>query len=370
MTDHHKPLGKVTIDPLGRASYHGQVMSFLSKRVAAWGLAVAAATAGCGDDDSNASGTGGSGANGSGGGTGTTGTGASGTFDPDNPGIHFFFTLGAVTMMSQPMELAAAGFMPAAREDFEPEPAPPEIPVDSCVVAEEQPDAPSCAGEQDCAPEQDCLPETDDGGNPIAGTERCVTPRELLDVGPMTVEGFASGPMDLAYNPGQSGAYTAPGSDGTLPAGTLAFDTNYAFHGAGDASVGLGAFSGELYLPAALELTSPPLVELGMPGMFGVEADASQDLALEWSGASGSGALTVNLVGGSEGGASIDCRVTDDGAFAIPAAMVQAAGLADMAFLNMVTIMREGEGTASGDGITYHAVDALQSLVINVKKAP
>jgi hypothetical protein len=328
----------------------------------AWSLVAV----GCGDDGSDSGGgASGAGASGAGG-----GTGASGSFNPDDPGIHLFFMLGAVTIMSQPMELAAAGFMPAAREDFEPEPAPTEIPIDTCVVAAEQPDTPSCAGEEDCAPEQDCLPETEDDGSPIPGTERCVTSRELMDVGPMTVEGFASGPIEMAYNPGQSGAYTAPGSDGTLPAGTLAFDTTYTFHGAGDGSVGLGAFSGEVHLSGALELTAPPLVELGMPGMFGVQAGESQDLALEWSGASGSGTLSLNLVGGAEGGASIDCRVTDDGAFAIPAAMVQAAGLADMAFLNMVTIMREGEGTASGDGITYHAIDVLQSLVINVQKAP
>lgn len=320
----------------------------------------------CGDSVDE--GAGGTSAGGSG--SGASGQGAGGSFDPEQPGVHLFLTLGSVFMMGQSMELALAGFMPTAREDFEPEPAGDEIPLDTCIVVEEQSPTPSCAGDEDCAPEQECLPETDDGGNPIAGTERCVTPRELMDVGPMTVEGFATGPIEFAYNPGQSGAYTAPGSDGTLEPGTLAFDQTYSFHGAGDAGQGLGAFSGEVHLPAALELTAPPLVDLAMPGMVGIEATGGQELSLEWSGGAGGGTLRLNLTGGSEQGGSIDCRVADDGAFAIPAAMVEAAGLADMAMLNMVTLTREGEGTAAGEGLTFHAVGVLQTLVINVQKAP
>ena len=332
------------------------------------GLSAAAAIApACGGEedggDPGTTSTGGGGSSGTGG-SGTGGT--AGTFDPDNPGIHVSLSLGSVLMMGQSIELAVAGFMPAAREDFEPDDTGDVIPIDTCVVTDEQEPPPGCTSDEQCAPEQDCIPsEKDDNGNPIPGTEECTTPREMMDVGPLTLEGFLTGPIDLTYNSGQSGAYTVPGTDGSLNAGTLAFDTTYTFHGNGDAGQGLGSFSGQIALPPALELTSPPLVELGMPGLFGVEANPSQDLSLEWSGATGDGELRINLTGGA---GSIDCRVADDGTFAIPAAMVEGVELADMALMNLLTLDRPTEGTVNGEGITFHAIDGLQTLLINVAK--
>lgn len=343
-------------------------------RVALCVAALSLVASGCGDDsDTDGPGTGGTGGTAGTGGTNTgTSTGSGGTgatgggFDPNNPGIHMFLELGAVLMMGQSIELAVAGFMPAAREDFDPPDPDDAPPIDTCVVADDTPPTPECSGPQDCAPEQQCLPENDQDGNPIPGSEHCVTPRELMDVGPMTLEGMTTGPTQLTYNSEQSGAYTVPGTDGSLQAGTLAFDTTYTFHGDGDAAQGLGAFNGEIYLPPALTLTSPPMVELGMPGVFGIQIDPNQDLVLQWSGSAAGGQLRINLVGAQ--GETIDCLATDDGEFTIPAAMVQAAGLGDIAFLNMLTIDRQGEGTVSGDGITYHDIGMLQTLLINVGK--
>jgi len=293
-------------------------------------------------------------------------------FNPDDPGIHLFLSLGSILMMSQPIEMAIGGFLPTAREDFDEAPEAEQIPLDTCRVWEESTPTPTCEDDADCAPEQQCLPEYDDGGAPIAGTESCVTPRELLDLGPFTVEGFATGPIELTYNAGQSGAYTAPGTDGTLPAGTMAFDTTYTFSGAGNADYDLGPFEGELYVAPAMELTSPPMVELPMGGMFGIEASPTEELALEWTGENADGELLINLTGASisgDTGGTIECRVSDDGEFTIPAEMVEAAQLGDMAFLNMLTIDRRATGTASGEGLTFRAIDAIQTSIINVIKA-
>lgn len=292
-------------------------------------------------------------------------------FNPDDPGFHLFVNLGSVYMMNQPIEMAIAGFLPTAREDFDEEPEAQQMDLDTCRVAEEVAPTPTCDDNEDCAPEQQCVPDYDsDSGEPIPGTEHCETPREPLDMGPFTIEGFATGPIEMAYNPGQSGAYTAPGSDGTVPAGTLAFDTTYTFYGDGNPDEGLGEFTGEMFVPPAMELTSPPLVPLAMEGLYGIEADPAEDLTLEWSGENPSGEILISLTGSNlsgEGG-SIECRVSDDGEFTIPADMVEAAQLGDMAFLNNLMIDRKGVGTASGDGLTYHAIELVQTSLINVIK--
>lgn len=293
-------------------------------------------------------------------------------FNPDDPGVHMFVNLGSVYMMNQPIELAIAGFLTTAREDFDEEAPADEMEMDTCRVAEEVVPTPECETDEDCAPEQVCVPDyDDDSGEPIPGTEHCETPREPLDVGPFTMEGFASGPIEMAYNAGQSGAYTAPGSDGTLPAGTLSFDTTYTFSGDGSSEYGLGSFSGEVYVAPAMELTYPPLEELSMEGLFGIPANPAEDLVIEWSGENPDGELFISLVGSNlQGdGGSIECRVADDGEFTIPAAMVEAAELGDMAFLNMLTIDRRGTGSASGEGMTYDLVEVIQTTVINVIKS-
>ena len=194
----------------------------------------------------------------------------------------------------------------------------------------------------------------------------------MLDVGSMFVAGSGD-PLELVFNPGQSGAYTTPGSDGTVPAGTLVSGTTYTLSGDGDVDQGLGAFSGEIYLPPTFTLSSPPIKPDPMMPISIIEVDTSKDLVLTWEAAGSTdsvGALNISLAGASltgEGG-GINCRASDDGAFTIPADRVAEAKLGDTAFFNMLTIEREGpQGTVTGDGLTVHEVGALQTFTVNVQ---
>lgn len=342
------------------------------------GSAGAAGSGGGSAGSAGESGSGGTaGSGGSGGGSGgqagtggTAGSGGSSNFDPDNPGVRMVFDVGVALMMGQPATFAAGAFMHTGREDVDPPPEPAKVPLETCEETEVVYTA-TCSGPGDCPPDQQCVPETDMDGNPIPNSEHCATPRTPMDVGPFTMEGFASGPKTMAYNPGQNGAYTTPGGDGTIPYADLAFDATYTFSGDGDASQGLGAFSGELYLSPEIKLTSPEMVTLPI-GFDGIQVSETEDLTLEWDGSDPGAELTITLTGSSMSGEShtITCRTADSGSFTIPAAMVQAAMLGDMAFLNMLTFERTDEGTVSGDGITSHRIGAVQTAVINVAKVP
>ncbi len=333
-------------------------------------MMTAAAAIGCGESGSESDGGPDGGPDGGDTDTGVDSDTSTG-FDPDDPGIHVFVEMGSVLMMGQPVDLCIGGFMPAAREDFDPPDEEQQIPLDSCAVVEELPDPePECETDEDCYPEQECVPEYDDNDQPIPGSEHCATPRELMDVGPFTMDGFAGGQLELFYNESQSGAYTTtdPG-DGTLPPGELVYDTTYTFQGEGDPAQGLGEFQGELYVAPAIEMTSPEMVELPMGDLPGIEVDPGQDLVLEWTGANEDGELVFNLAGGPQGGGTpIECRVADDGEFVIPAEMVQTAGLGDVAFFNMLTIDRRGTGSAQGEGVTFDDVEVIQTLLVNVSK--
>lgn len=285
-------------------------------------------------------------------------------FNPDDPGVYMFLTLGGLEMMGQVMELALGGFAPAAREDFELDGD--DTPLDSCVAVSDADAVAECSTDDDCAPEQECVPDYDDDGNPVAGSEHCETPRDFVDVGTMTLEGANTGALSMSYNAGQGGAYTVTGTDGTVNAGTLAYDATYTFHGDGDSAQGLGAFTGELYLPPQLELTAPVPGDVGM-GMEGIAVSTSSDLTLGWTGSS-SGVLKLDLVGTSFSGesGSIHCVIADDGEFTIPADMVAAAQLGEVAMLNMLTLERATEGSAQADGLSISAVDSSQTLLLFV----
>jgi hypothetical protein len=287
-------------------------------------------------------------------------------FDPEDPGVYMFLTFGGIEMMGQVIELGMGGFMPAAREDFDQE-ADDDTPVDSCVVVSDETPVGECSTDEDCAPEQECVPDYDDKGSPIAGSEHCSTPRDPIDVGSMTVDGLNGGPVTMSYNAGQSGAYTTPGGDGSLSAGTLAYDTTYTFYGDGDEAQGLGAFTGEIYMPAQLALTSPAVTDVGM-GMMGITVGLESDLTLTWSGSS-DGVVKLDLAGASFSGESgaIHCLLADDGEHTIPADMVAEAHLGELAMLNIMTLERATTGTAEGEGLTMAAVDTTQTLMVFVQ---
>jgi hypothetical protein len=233
------------------------------------------------------------------------------------------------------------------------------------VVADTTPVG-ECVTDEDCAEEQECVQDYDDEGNPEVGSEHCETPRDLIDVGSMTLQAEGSSALTLSYNLGQSGAYTVAGTDGTVNAGTIAYDVTYAISGAGDSAQGLGAFTGELYMPAKLALTSPPLGDVGM-GMEGIAVTAGSDLTLAWTGSS-DGVLKVDLAGASFTGetGAIHCVLEDDGEYTIPADMVEAASLGEMALLNMLTLERATEGSVEADGLSITAADTTQTLLLFV----
>jgi hypothetical protein len=282
-------------------------------------------------------------------------------FAPADPGMHTFFTIAEAVMMGMTIDTAAGGFLPAAREDFKPD-TPSTIPLDTCLAGGEPPAPRECTTSAECSPEQTCVPETDASGNPIPDTGVCETTRVPVDVGPFTCTGFATD-QTFAYNAGQNGAYIST-ADGTLPAGAVVYDAAYECTGDGSATAGLGAYRLWLYLPPQLELTAPPLVTTTLPFPI-LEIDATADLALEWTGGDGAGELSLTL---SSRTGSVACRVLDDGAFTIPAAMVEAAALGDAAFLNMLEVRRERDGVACGEGLTDAEVTSLEALVLNVKK--
>jgi hypothetical protein len=285
-------------------------------------------------------------------------------------GYHFFFDLGAVLLMGQTVGMAAGGFWPTAREDFDPA-RDPEVPLGTCVTDPPQP-GPTCTTKDDCAPEQDCVADTNNNGQPIAGTEHCETSRTLMDIGPFTIDGFASGTIEFAYNAGQSGAYTSanPG-DGQVPPEELVYDGEYTITGAGDPAQGIGPFTGTLRLPPALALTAPVPGPVGSMGLTGIHVSVSADLVLEWSGADPDLVIKITLTGGNQQtGKSVVCRLQDTGTLTIPAAQVAEAGLGNMALTNMLEMRREVPGTASGEGLTFTRVTALQAMTYNVAKDP
>ena len=62
------------------------------------------------------------------------------------------------------------------------------------------------------------------------------------------------------------------------------------------------------------------------------------------------------------------CRVTDDGAFTVPADMMANSGLGAVAFINMITIDRRARGAVCGDGLTFKNISTLQTWAINIIK--
>lgn len=285
-------------------------------------------------------------------------------FDEEEPGINMMFQMGMIQMLGQNMALAIGSFMPSAREDFDVAETTRQIELDTCVESVTVDPVPSCTTNDDCAPEQQCLPENDpDTGEPIAGTESCVTPRDLMDVGPFTVTGLGTGPITLAYNASQNGGYMAT-ADGTLDPTSVVYDKTYVIRGDGDPAQGLGNFHGSIYIPEALAITSPePIMsEMGTPM---IELTPGEDLHLEWTGSNPEGTITINM---SSIGGSISCLARDDGSFDIPADMVEIAGTGGIAFWHMLEVSRFGYGEVCGDGLTRYDVSFIMSVLLNYKK--
>ena len=277
-------------------------------------------------------------------------------FDPNDRGNFINFMIMTSKMMGQDIALGAGAAMPGAREDFNGA-APSSIPLDTCVITQGDP-PPECTTAQDCASEQDCVLDKDNSGNPIANTGKCTTQRDPIDVGSFTVTGFNGGPKTFAYTENGSG-------DGQLQPSAIAFNKNYSFSGAGSSQHGLGAYTGTLFVPSFVSLTSPavtlhPTLQIPM-----IEVDATQDLNLSWSGSDGTSVLQLSLASSS---ATLECRVRDDGSFTITAAQLGQVGLSIITFINILTLLKETQGELCGTGLKRTDISYQQMFTVNIKK--
>lgn len=289
-------------------------------------------------------------------------------FNEDEPGFIANVDLGVSLMMGQRFGFVAAFFQEAAREDWCKE-AEWSVPMGSCAIVDpEDAPAPQCSSNDQCSPEQECVPRMRDG-SPIACSEHCSTSRSPIDIGPLTVKGFESGPMDLVADPDQGNGYIPPGN-GTVPASEFVFDTRYEISADGDASQGIGALQGHIDLGPELAIVSPPMAAAGGFGLPAIEVDPEQDLVLEWSGSVAGGEVTLELTAADFGASRghIRCRTSDTGSFTIPAEMVKALNLGDESFLNNLDMKRIVKGSLTGEGITRAEVTAQQVLLVNLAK--
>lgn len=191
-----------------------------------------------------------------------------------------------------------------------------------------------------------------------------------MDIGPLTVEGFVNGPIELVADPQQSHGYVVPGG-GTIPASDFAFDTTYRLSGEGDPDKGIGAFEGQVDLGPELLITSPPLEQgSGFPPVPSIAVNPDEDLVLAWSGSVAGGEVSLELTAADMGATRghIKCRVSDTGSFTIPADRVKALDLGDTPFLNNLNIERTVKGAVTGEGITVGKVTARQVLLVNMEK--
>lgn len=290
---------------------------------------------------------------------------ADGGFDPENPGYNIFFQIMTMDVFGQVSGMAFGVFLKTAREDLvvEEEEL---LALDTCVFsAGGETPTPSCASKEDCAPEQECLPETDNNGNPIAGSDRCVTPnRESLDRGPVTIAGFTGGPATFAYEPNDK-VYKKDGTgDGSVPVEILAFDATYELSGEGMED--LAAFSASVYFPPALKLTAPePHTGSAFP-IPAITVDTTKDLIVTWDGADPDGTIEVSMTGES---GSVVCRATDDGSFTIPADLIGQItfGTGFGAMANNLILDRKYSEKMEGKSVTAGSFDTEQMMMIMVE---
>ncbi len=288
-------------------------------------------------------------------------------FNSQNPGYSVDFQIMDVSMMGEKQAIAIAYVMETAREDLK-EREPSDLAPDSCVFSSETAEKePECQSDEDCAPEQECLPETDSSGEPEEGTERCVTPdRESLDIGPIIAEGFSGGPKEFLFEPNDS-VYKLDGQgDGGIDPALISYATEYTVYAEDPVPDDLGAFSGSVYLPAALELTSHE-VEAGE--MFpAVTINPEGGVKFTWTPGDEDSMITLTLSGPN---GSVNCRPFDDGEFIITENVISKLDFAEgmMAMTNMLTMERSGSGLITGENITNGEIAFNQLFMVNIKLA-
>ncbi|MCK5809106.1 hypothetical protein KAH37_08995 [bacterium] len=274
-------------------------------------------------------------------------------FNPDDPGYSVVFTVSPLAFMGNDMGIAAGGISISAREDFGKEedsfPA-----IDSCEFRAKVEHVKECLSSDDCAPEQVCEPDTNASGDPIANSDRCVTKNPALDVGPVTIAGFNSGPITFVFQGADKGYAQEGSGEAEIDMSLIAFNTEYTLVGEAETVDDLGRFEGTSYMPERFIITEPVTVA-GTSFPFMVIKNKTA-FSLKWTGTDGKTPVNITLTG--ENG-SLVCQVNDDGEFTVSEADMMPLLLAadqDMVGMkipsNQLEVQKISKGVVSGDGVT------------------
>ncbi len=290
-----------------------------------------------------------------------------GGFNPENPGYNIMFQIMTMDIFGQQQSGMAFGvFMKTAREDLIPAEET-SVPVDTCEFRTAVTNTPTCATKEDCAPEQECVPDTDRDGKPVAGTEHCATPnRASLDMGPVTISGFAAGDQTFAFEPNDK-IYKLNGTgDGSIDLALLAYGVPYTLNGAGKDD--LGAFTGTMNFYQQLQLTAPEKQPgSGSIPLPSIPVELTKDTLFTWSGANPGGTIQMTI-SGKQG--SVFCNLNDDGEYTVPLSLISQIqwGTGFEAMGNMFLIERKNSGTITGGNVTVGSFTAQQ--MINIMISP
>jgi len=290
-------------------------------------------------------------------------------FNPEDPGYTVDFIFLDSAMMGNPMVAIMGYVMKAAREDLDKEDVV-DTALDTCVFGESIPSVPECESDADCAPEQKCVPDYDDSGNPEPGTEHCATPdRESLDIGPIIVSGFSSGPQTFLFEPNDA-VYKLDGQgDGSVDPALMTYDVEYSLSAENPTPEDLDPFNATYKMPVALKLTSHETVA----GQMGdaIIIDTTKPVKFEWTGNGGEGYVEINITAAANMNeqVSVSCKVIDDGEFEIPAGITSQLVFGTgqfAAMMNMLIMTRHAEGPMAGESITTGTLSAEQMIMMNV----
>jgi hypothetical protein len=278
-------------------------------------------------------------------------------------GIGCFLTVSVIEMMGQKTAIVAGGFYPETNiVPFDPKEGIKGFEPDTCrvpgaAVAE-------CAADADCVQGQVCVVDTDQSGKPIPDSGHCENPTgEAIDVGPVTVDGFADGSHDLMFNQGQNGAYTIDGQgDGQADPAIITPDGDYTISGPGDPAQNLGAISGALHIPPFISLVEP-VPEINQMGLPEITIDTKANVKFKWEGSS-NGYVKITISGQD---ASVECLARDDGELTVPASVMSGLVLSQVSFFNIVNLERTTYGTMSGPGLVNPQVSSIMSTMVNAK---
>jgi hypothetical protein len=275
-------------------------------------------------------------------------------FDPENPGYNI--ELNFIEMNLESKNNMVIGFvMKTAREDISSGKT--EFPdnLDTCKIVKDTIYTPECGSDEDCALEQKCLPMEDYSGNPIANSERCVTPdRESMDVGPIKVSGFSSGTETFLFEKDDT-VYKLNGEgDGSIEEDMIAYNSEYVVSANDPTPADLGSFSGRFNMGNELKLTSHTVTD----GKINI--NTTQPLKFSWTPGGKGGYIRINVFTAD---AEVECFVKDNGEFTIPDEFSSKLKYGNFYYENMLSMSRSYESKISGENVTVGTISHEQMII-------